>query len=69
VLYRTARFGVQIYASHPEEKSMMVAAFYLGLAAVVVGVYWLIGRDIDRAVPAAGAVPAAETAAGAGQHG
>ena len=28
---------------------MMVAAFYLGLAAVVVGVYWLIGRDIDRA--------------------
>jgi hypothetical protein len=27
---------------------MMVAAFYLGLAAVVVGVYWLIGRDIDR---------------------
>jgi hypothetical protein len=28
---------------------MMIAAFYLGLAAVVVGVYWLIGRDIDRA--------------------
>jgi hypothetical protein len=34
---------------------MMVAAFYLGLAAVVVGVYWLIGREIDRA----GAAPAA----------
>ena len=28
---------------------MMVAAFFLGLAAVVVGVYWLIGRDMDRA--------------------
>lgn len=28
---------------------MMAAAFFLGLAAVVVGVYWLIGRDIDRA--------------------
>ena len=26
---------------------MMVAAFFLGLAAVV-GVYWLIGRDMDR---------------------
>jgi hypothetical protein len=29
---------------------MMVAAFYLGLAVMIVGVYWLIGRDIDRAV-------------------
>ncbi len=28
---------------------MMVVAFFLGLAAVVVGVYWLIGRDMDRA--------------------
>jgi hypothetical protein len=28
---------------------MLVAAFYLGLAAVVVIVYWLIGRDMDRA--------------------
>jgi hypothetical protein len=28
---------------------MMIAAFYLGLAAVVVGVYWLIGRDMERA--------------------
>jgi hypothetical protein len=28
---------------------MMVAAFFLGLAAVVVAVYWLIGRDMDRA--------------------
>ncbi len=28
---------------------MTVAAFFLGLAAVVVGVYWLIGRDMDRA--------------------
>jgi hypothetical protein len=41
---------------HPEEKCMMVAAFYLGLAAIVTGVYWLIGRDIDRA----GAAPAAD---------
>ena len=29
---------------------MMVAAFFLGSAAVLVGVYWLIGRDIDRAM-------------------
>jgi hypothetical protein len=29
---------------------MMVAAFYLGLAAVVAGVYALISRDINRAV-------------------
>jgi len=29
---------------------MMVVAFYLGLALVLVGVYWLIGHDIDRAV-------------------
>jgi hypothetical protein len=28
---------------------MMVAGFYSGLAAVLVSVYWLIGRDIDRA--------------------
>ncbi len=28
---------------------MMVAAFFAGLAAVVVGVYWLIGRDMDHA--------------------
>ncbi len=28
----------------------MVVGFYLGLAAVLVAVYWLIGRDIDRAV-------------------
>jgi hypothetical protein len=28
----------------------MVVGFYLGLAALLVGVYWLIGRDIDRAV-------------------
>ena len=28
---------------------MMVAAFFLGLAAVVAAVYWLIGRDMDRA--------------------
>ena len=27
----------------------MVAAFFLRLAAAVVGIYWLIGRDIDRA--------------------
>ena len=27
---------------------MLVAAFFLGLAAVVVGIYWLIGRDIGR---------------------
>ncbi len=27
---------------------MVVAAFFLGLAAVV-AVYWLIGRDMDRA--------------------
>ena len=27
---------------------MMVAAFFLGLAVVVVGVYWLIGRDMDH---------------------
>jgi hypothetical protein len=40
---------------HPEEKCMMVAAFYLGLTAMVTGVYWLIGRDIDRA----GVAPAA----------
>jgi hypothetical protein len=33
---------------------MMVAAFYLGLAAMVTGVYWLIGRDIDRAGAAQG---------------
>ncbi len=25
----------------------MVAAFFLGLAAVTVAVYWLIGRDMD----------------------
>jgi hypothetical protein len=35
---------------------MMVAVFFLGLAAVVAGVYWLIGRDIDRS----GAAPAAD---------
>jgi hypothetical protein len=35
---------------------MMVAAFFLGLAAAVVVVYWLIGRSIDRA----GAAPAAD---------
>jgi len=29
---------------------MMVAALYLGLAAVVAGVYALISRDINRAV-------------------
>jgi len=29
---------------------MMVAAFFFGLAAVLMAVYWLIGRDIDRAV-------------------
>jgi hypothetical protein len=28
---------------------MMVAAFFLGLAAAVVGVYWLIGRDMNPA--------------------
>lgn len=27
---------------------MMVAAFFLGLAVVVVGIYWLIGRDINH---------------------
>lgn len=36
---------------------MMVAAFYLGLAAVVAGVYWLIGRDIDRASKAPAPAP------------
>lgn len=28
----------------------MVAVFFLGLATVLVGIYWLIGRDIDRAM-------------------
>ena len=28
---------------------MDVAAFFFGLAAVVVGVYWLIGHNMDRA--------------------
>ena len=27
----------------------MVAAFFLALGAAVVGVYWLIGRDMDAA--------------------
>jgi hypothetical protein len=35
---------------------MMVAVFFLVLAAVVVVVYWLIGRDIDRS----GTAPAAD---------
>ncbi len=26
---------------------MMVTAFFLGLAAMVVVVYWLMGRDMD----------------------
>ena len=37
---------------------MLVAAFFLGLAAVTVGVYWLIDRDMDRAAkPHGGARP------------
>ena len=33
---------------HPEGNAVLIVAFFLALATVTVGVYWLIGLDMDR---------------------